>query len=371
MNANRLSNLNIVRKALRTTGFTLAIGALIVILCLGLVQAATLPASPDSTGQQTTPPSSQFGYKFTKGGGVKIKAVTSTGKVVQKKFHHFQDYTVYDSVFLLQGIKKCYTYSLKTGILSEPYLDMGSFENQPGNHLLACLDNNKKIGFINYHTGKEVIPCQFYFNEDVYYEDYPFRYCSPYFKDNKCNLQISHEHDGIIDTTGKVLIKSRNIYETDHYDGFIVEDNEGFNLYSKDLNCVLANKEHISSLPVGIIYKDSSSNNTMLIRPDSAQAIPVYILFDVTECESAAEPLNSPERESSDVYYTFDISYELGVGVVDQNMNLIVDPEWMWDKVETFGVGYFICYSEGVGFLLDKNGNFVIPETRNSSPTKH
>ena len=115
----------------------------------------------------------------------------------------------------------------------------------------------------------------------MYYEGYPFRDYSPCFDNNRCNLQLSSEYDGIIDTTGKVLIIGRNIYEPDYYDGYIVENKEGISLYTKDLQCVLANKERITSFRVGIVYKDSLSDNLMLIRSGCSEATPVYTLFDM------------------------------------------------------------------------------------------
>ena len=370
MNVKRLRRLVVAKKVLRISGISLAVCGLIIILCLGVAKAAIPTVPPDSTERQMTPPSSQLGYKYTKNGGVKVKAITSSGKVVQKRFRFFQDYTWYDSVLILQGNKKCYLYSYKTGALSKPYLDLGTFKSKQGKHLLACVDKNKKIGFVDCRTCEEVIPCQFYYNEDVYYEDYPFRDYSPCFDNNRCNLQLSPECDGIIDTMGKVLIKGRNIYEPDNYDGYIVEEKGSMSLYTKDLQCVLADKERITSFRVGIVYKDSLSDNLMLIRSGCSESTPVYTLFDIAECESVSEVVRHLGSKPTDEYYTFDISYELGAGVIDRDMNLVVDPKWKWDRVVTLGNGYIICFSEGVGFLMDKNGNFVIPNVGSSSPTE-
>ena len=63
-----------------------------------------------------------------------------------------------------------YTFSTKSGVLSRAYTYIGDVgQNRPW---VACVNKNNELGFMDIHTGNEVIPCQFYFDHDDVHDYY-------------------------------------------------------------------------------------------------------------------------------------------------------------------------------------------------------
>lgn len=341
---------------------------LLIIFCAILFSTASLlPVSAQGIADtsRTSPKAEakhyvRVGHNDDQWFDEKVKLRSSDAPRTTKRFYC---YDTYDSVKLLLGRHgRHYCYSTKTGILSKPYLHLGrkGTGTGAGSNLIACVDKDKKMGFINCHTGDEVIPCQFYYNEDVYYEE-----CSPYFVNDKCLLEISLDYDCIIDTTGNILLKDYNIYVSDYYDGYIVVNNEHKeSLYSQDLRCLLKDKENISVYKIGIVYTDSLFATPILTNFKFTESVPVYPIIGITECKTYLETHSDPTDESKEMYYSFDIDYELGEGVIDKDMNLVFDPKWGWDKVVYLGNGYFMAYTNDreTAFIMDKKGNFIVPK---------
>lgn len=376
MKAKKSRKSAITQNLLRLFCFMLLEGAFMLVIGLTQANAEILLNSTDGLKKQE-PQENSFGVVNLKNGDIIVYGYDPDGSTFKKRFR-YAEYDRYDSVFVLHKKRNSwYCFSLKTGAISKSYIAMGIPGSQAGERLIACVDGNRKMGFLDCHTGKETIPCRFYYDRGMYDEDVDFQYSAPRFEGNTCLLQmVSLDSDGfgdcIIDMTGKVLLDGfLHIEKTNYFDGYITTGEEWReSLYTKDLRCVLADKENISEYKVGIVYTDSIESNPMLVNFELTQTTPVYTLFDITECTSLNGNDSDYEKESSEVYYIFDIDYRLGAGVIDQNMNLVIDPRWMWDRVVPIGNGYFICYSEYTGFLMDKNGNFVVPKTVKSSPAK-
>ena len=320
----------------------------------------------------------KYGVVKMKNGDMKIIARDLDGAIVKMKVR-YDDYDEYDSVFVIRKKNDCwYCFSQKTGIISKPYFNMGfPGVNSTEKRLIACVSENKKLGFLNCHTGELEIPCKFYYDDDIYDEYYRFLRNSPYFYGNTCLHQMYNDKGGVwdcvIDIDGKILLGGYPaIWETDYFEGYIVRDAAGNeSLYTKDFKCVMSGKEDIEDYKVGILYSDSLGAIPMLTNHKLTKTVPVYTLIDVGVCESLTRESGDDEREfkTEAEYYTFDIDYRLGAGVIDRDMNLVIDPTWNWDRVVPIGNGYFVCYSSETGFLMDKNGNFVVPKARNTFPT--
>lgn len=351
---------------------------LLIIFCAILFSAASLlPVSAQGIADtaRTSPKAEakhyvRVGHNDDQWFGEKVKLRSIDAPRTTKRFYC---YDIYDSVKLLLGRDgRYYCYSTKTGIISKPYSYLGrkGIGTGTGSNLIACVDKDKKMGFINCHTGEEVIPCQFYFNEDTYDEDYTFQDNSPRFVNDKCLIQVSSDYDGIIDTTGKILLKDYSIYEPEYFDGYVVVNKEHKeSLYSQDLRCLLKDKEDISVYRVGIMYTDSLYATPLLTNFKFTNSLPVYPIIGIAKCKSYLEMYSDPTDDSKEVYYSFDIDYESGEGVIDKDMNLVFDPRWGWDKVVSLGNGYFMAYTndQETAFIMDKKGNFIVPKPTFSS----
>lgn len=305
----------------------------------------------------------QYSLVTYNNGNVKIKSKNPAKKISKRFDSCYSEDTYGDSVLFLRKNGKEYTFSLKSGALSKPYSHLGDVGY--GRSWVACIDENDKLGFVDIHTGKEVLPCQFSTSECCYD-------VLPFFDGDYCIFPLYSGYYGIIDTTGKVLVGGEYIYKTEVFDGYLVEcENNKKSLYSKDLQCVLANKDDISFYRVGIVYTDSLCETPMLTDFEFTQATPVYTLYAVDECRSILET-DYREEETQDVYYTFETDYdETGIGMIDQKMNMVIDPKWKWDEIVSLGNGFFVCFSDCTGFLMDRNGNFVVPKSSKPSLAKH
>ena len=372
MKAKHSNELAMVQSFFRFSALILLGGILLFSLGMAPANAKTLYDTPHDGGKSNAA-ASKFGMQALKNGCIKITARNLNGSTVKMKVHYV-DYESHDSVVVIRKRNDCwYCFSLKSGVISEPYISMGfPGTTLNGKQLIACVDKSQKLGFLDCNTGKEVIPCRFYYDEDYYDEGYRFVDNSPYFEGNLCLLQMQNDNGGvwdcIIDTNGKILLEGRpDIRETEYFDGYIVERIDDLkSLYDKDLQCVLSGKEYIADYKVGIPYSDSLGAIPMLVDHKLTKTTPVYTLVDVGECETLRGERKSEESEGSAEYYTFDIDYRLGAGVIDRDMNLVIDPNWKWDRVVPIGNGYFVCYSDYTGFLMDSYGNFVVPKTRQS-----
>lgn len=293
---------------------------------------------------------------------VKIKSKNSAQKVPGRFDCCSMENMSEDSVLFLRKDCKSYTFSLKSGALSKPYYYLGDVGL--GRAWVACIDENDKLGFVDIHTGKEVLPCQFGTGACCYD-------ALPFFDGDYCIFPFYNDYYGIIDTTGKVLVSGKYIYETEFFEGYLViDENDRESLYSKDMRCVLADKHDISIYRIGIVYRDSVGTTPMLTDFGFTHVTPVYPLFAMDECESILE-INPVKNTSTELFYTFETSFpETGTGMIDQDMNLVIDPKWKWDDVVSLGNGYFVCYSDHTGFLVDKYGNFVVPKIRKTSLAK-
>lgn len=370
MKAKKTKKMNVIYGIFRLFFIVLLGGLVLFPLNSGQVKAE-VPSKNHKVAEKQDSPQKNFGMVFLKNRTVKIYGFDSYGSTFKMKFRS-DEYDMYDSVLVIhKKIDRWFCFSLKTGVISKSYTGMGSPGSQAGANLIACVDNDGRIGFLDCHTGKEVIPCCFYYDKGIYDEGYEFAYNAPCFDGNTCLLYMVSfvpdiYCDCIIDMTGKVLLDGfLHINKAEYFDGYIMDCDSGLeSLYTKDLRCVLANKADISEYKVGIVYTDSLESIPMLMDFDLTRVTPVYTLFDIAECRSLNVTYGDQKQKSDDEYYTFDIDYRLGAGVIDQDMNLVIDPRWKWDRVVPIGNGYFVCYSEETGFLMDRNGNFVVPKIR-------
>lgn len=298
-------------------------------------------------------------------GNVKIKTREPAQKIPTRFDKCNKSRMSRDSVIYLTKNNEHFVFSLKSGALSKPYHQLfGNFE--PDRPWIACVDSNKKLGFLDLHTSKEVIPCQFYFDRNFYSSCYNYEVG---FSGNHCILRLSPDLDGIIDTTGKILIQAQEITRTSNYDGYLVKQDNREYLYSKDLRCMLSDKAEIIVLGSTILYTDSLEGETMLTDFNFTQSTPVYfiytgdLLYDELppECKALCEKSLSTPLEDSTLY-EFSLDGVPGIGIMDHNMNVLIDPRWGWDLVRHIGNGYFACCYEGYGVLMDKNGKFVSPK---------
>ena len=378
MKKNRFENLSVISSEIKYWRIILLCEALCLFMALGTLNAQPAPKKIRGiVSREALSP--EYDLVKLKSDKVLIMVHNSDQPVFNQKFEQLYAYNyLSDSVLWLESKRQSYTFSMKTGALSKPYVSIGEPGAGSNSNLVACLNNNGMYGFLDCHTGMEVIPCQFEASE--YHKDKLDFHCfSPQFKHNFCLIQNpdSDSLDRFIDTTGRVVLRSGYISKCDYYDGYIVDDDipekldTRKSLYSVDLKCVLSDKKYIHSFRAGIVYQDSIHDETMmLISPLYPQAIPVYSVIDIGECEALLDMSRSKENESKDVYFAFETDYGLGVGVMDQNLNLIIDPKWKWENVVSFGNGYFLVYAEwgGPAFIMDRNGKFVLPKRVSASP---
>lgn len=298
-------------------------------------------------------------------GNVKIKTREPAQKIPTRFDKCDKSRMSRDSVIYLTKNNECFVFSLKSGALSKPYLQLFGYI-KPDRPWIACVDSNKKLGFLDLRTSKEVIPCQFYFDRDFssFCYNYEVGFCG-----NHCILRLSPELDGIIDTTGKILIEAQEITRTSNYDGYLVKQDNREYLYSKDLRCMLSDKAEIIVLGSTILYTDSLEGETMLTDFNFTQSTPVYLIYfedlqyDGLSAERKAlcgDSSQAPQDDST--FFIFSMDGAFGVGIMDQNLNVLVDPRWGWLSAVHIGNGYFACCYGAYGVLMDKNRHFVSPK---------
>ena len=241
------------------------VGGIMLFLCFGIVTGIMFLIERYGV-EERTELTDQYSLVTFKNGDVKIKSKNHGRKIRER----FDDYSYLDaccdSVVFLMKDEEEYTFSTKSGVLSRPYTYIGDVgQNRPW---VACVNKNNELGFMDIHTGNEVIPCQFYFDHDDVH-DYYYNYYTlghygyhidwpPCFDGDYCVLRLSPYHLGVIDTAGKVLIRGNYVKKTEYHDMYLMKDDECREyLYSKDLQCLLSDKEEISVTRTSIVCTDS------------------------------------------------------------------------------------------------------------------
>jgi hypothetical protein len=291
------------------------------------------------------------------------------GKIISDRFDYLA--LPYESkplsYVIFKGDKRGFISSLTGETLFKPEVFVRAWIDNPQYGLAAVVDKDQKLGFVDVRTKKVAIPLQFDYEDEHVNYDFIFK---DFNGRGVCIVPGKNDTYGIIDTTGEIILPILyNQIDFLQHNYLRIVRNGKYALLDSAFNVVLPLEyDYLAVNDLGIVadQNDYANGHKQYLLAFNGKDVINKLWLDPVEYEELVTPLYEPVPEKYDnngnrIYgarslfsmYQIDDRY----GVFDEKYSILIPSKY--ESIEYLGKGYFSCFLNGKGAIVNSKGEFV------------